>query len=94
MAKYRAGGIKKPRRTAAVFISLGKHPSDIRRQFFQDMEGLTVEEMAKTLGLEEGTVRVRLSRAGIKPITHSPIYAPEALEAIRNVPGKGRPKKK
>jgi hypothetical protein len=59
----------------------------------RDMEGLTVEEMAKILGLEEGTVRVRLSRAGIKPITHSPVYPAAALEAIRNVPGKGRPPK-
>jgi hypothetical protein len=58
-----------------------------------NMEGLTVEEMAKELGLGEGTVRVRLSRAGIKPITHSPVYASAALEAIRNVPGKGRPPK-
>jgi hypothetical protein len=57
------------------------------------MEGLTVEEMAKELGLLEGTVRVRLSRAGIKPITQSPLYDRFALEAIRNVPGKGRPPK-
>lgn len=59
----------------------------------RDMEGLTVEEMAKMLGIEEGTVRVRLSRARIKPITHSPVYDKSALEAIRNVPGKGRPPK-
>jgi hypothetical protein len=60
----------------------------------RNMEGLTVEEMAKILGLEAGTVRVRLSRAGIKPITHSPVYPASALESIRNVPGKGRPPKK
>jgi hypothetical protein len=57
------------------------------------MEGLTVEELANLLSLEEGTVRVRLSRAGIKPITHSPVYPFSALEAIRGVRGKGRPPK-
>jgi hypothetical protein len=57
------------------------------------MEGLTVEEMAKELGLLEGTVRVRLSRARIKPITQSPLYDKSALEAIRSVPGRGRPPK-
>jgi hypothetical protein len=59
----------------------------------RNMTGLTVEEMAKILRLEKGTVRVRLSRAGIKPITHSPVYPESALETIRNVPGKGRPPK-
>jgi len=31
---------------------------------------------------------------GIEPIFTGNIYSPEALEAARNVPGKGRPPKK
>jgi hypothetical protein len=73
--------------SARIFMKSGIMP--IRKR----MEGLTVEEMAKELGLLEGTVRVRLSRAGIKPITQSPLYDRSALETIRNVPGKGRPAK-
>jgi predicted ArsR family transcriptional regulator len=56
-----------------------------------NMEGLTVAEMAEELGIKETTVRQRLMIAGIKPITHSPVYPTAALEAIRNVPGRGRP---
>jgi CO/xanthine dehydrogenase Mo-binding subunit len=58
-----------------------------------NMEGLTVAEMAEKLGIKETTVRQRLMIAGIKPITHSPVYPAAALETIRNVPGKGRPAK-
>jgi predicted ArsR family transcriptional regulator len=57
------------------------------------MEGLTVEEMAKALGLKPTTVRQRLMVAGIRPKTKAPLYDASALEAIRNVPGKGRPSK-
>jgi hypothetical protein len=60
----------------------------------KNMEGFTVAEIAEILGVPEGTIRTRLSRAGIKPITQSPLYDRSALEAIRNVPGKGRPPKK
>jgi predicted ArsR family transcriptional regulator len=58
------------------------------------MKGLTVNEMAKKLGLKETTIRQRLMVAKIKPITHSPIYDESALETLRNVPGRGRPRKK
>ena len=56
------------------------------------MEGLTVEEMAENLGIKPTTVRQRLMVAGIRPKTKSPLYEKSALETIRNVPGKGRPK--
>jgi hypothetical protein len=58
-----------------------------------NMKGLTVAEMAEKLGLKETTVRQRLMVAGIKPKTKSPLYDESALEAIRNVPGRGRPPK-
>jgi hypothetical protein len=58
------------------------------------MEGLTISEMARILGIEPNAVMQRLYVAKIKPITKEAIYDPSALEAIRNVPGKGRPPKK
>jgi predicted ArsR family transcriptional regulator len=64
--------------------------------YFTDMlrmEGFTAEEMGKILGIEENTVLQRLYVAGIKPLTKKAVYDKSALEAIRNVPGKGRPPK-
>jgi hypothetical protein len=62
--------------------------SDNRR-----MNGLTISEMAKILNLKPDTVKMRLHVANIKPITKEAVYDNSALEAIRNVPGKGRPPK-
>jgi hypothetical protein len=58
------------------------------------MEGLTITEMSELLGIPYETAKVRLFRAGIKPITKDALYEKSALEAIRDVPGKGRPPKK
>jgi hypothetical protein len=58
------------------------------------MEGLTLSEMSTILDVPPKTVERRIQRAGFKPITREAIYAPEVLEAIRNVPGRGRPPKK
>jgi hypothetical protein len=55
--------------------------------------GITVAEMATELGIKPNAVYQRLYVAKIKPISHDALYAPEALEIIRNVPGKGRPRK-
>ena len=57
------------------------------------MEGYTASEMAKILGINLKTAKLRLFRYGIKPVTNESLYDKSALEAIRNVPGKGRPKK-
>ena len=57
------------------------------------MEGETLTEMADELGLPHRTVERRIQRAGIKPISKEAIYPIGTIEAIRNVPGKGRPKK-
>ena len=56
------------------------------------MEGYTASEMAKILGINLKTAKLRLFRYGIKPVTNESLYDKSALEAIRNVPGKGRPK--
>jgi len=50
-------------------------------------------EMANILEVPVKTVNMRLFRYGIKPLTKDAIYHKSALEAIRNVPGKGRPPK-
>jgi hypothetical protein len=60
----------------------------------EGMEGMTIDEMAKNLGLPYKTVAQRILRGGYEPIFSGNLYSPEVFEAIRNVPGKGRPPKK
>jgi DNA-binding Lrp family transcriptional regulator len=60
------------------------------------MDELTVKEIANSLGIPTETVKSRIKRAKIEPIKYvgpTAIYAPEIVEAIRSVPGKGRPPK-
>jgi len=61
--------------------------------FMKTITGITISEMAQELGIEKNAVLQRLFVAKIKPLTKESIYPESALEAIRNVPGKGRPKK-
>jgi hypothetical protein len=49
--------------------------------------------MATELGIPLKTVKKRLERAGIRPLTQEAVYDRSALEAIRHVPGRGRPRK-
>ena len=57
------------------------------------MNGITIDEIAEKLGIPCKTAHKRLERAGIKPLSYKAIYDPAVVEAIRNVPGKGRPPK-
>jgi len=57
------------------------------------MEGITISEMCKKLNLPRKTVEMRLLRRGHKPKSQEAIYSMDAFEDIKNVPGKGRPKK-
>jgi IS30 family transposase len=62
----------------------------------KSMDGLTVAEMVKILNRLPSTIKKELKAAGIKPIEYAgptAIYDPSAIETIRSVPGKGRPKK-
>jgi hypothetical protein len=56
-------------------------------------EYLTIPEIADELEITYLTAKQRLLRAGIKPVAKDAIFPRSVLEAIRNVPGKGRPKK-
>lgn len=53
----------------------------------------TVKEMASLEGETIKTISQRLFRAGKKPVSKDALYTEEDFEAIRNVPGKGRPAK-
>jgi predicted ArsR family transcriptional regulator len=57
------------------------------------MEGLTIKEMAEILEITPEAVKQRLFVAKISPITKDAVYDKSALEVIRDVPGKGRPRK-
>jgi len=56
-------------------------------------EYLTIPDIAEELEITYLTAKQRLLRAGIKPVAKDAIYPRSVLEAIRNVPGKGRPPK-
>jgi orotate phosphoribosyltransferase-like protein len=56
-------------------------------------EFLTVKEIAKELNISPNTAKHRIFVLGLKPVSVDALYEKSALEAIRNVPGKGRPKK-
>ena len=58
------------------------------------MKGITITEMCKELNLPFKTVEGRIQRAGLKPLTREALYDESVLEIIRNVPSRGRPKKK
>jgi hypothetical protein len=69
------------------------HFFKIFRKINMEAKGWTVREMAVELEIPEHTVQVRISRAGIKPITRGAIYPPDTLDRIRQAP-MGRPPKK
>jgi predicted ArsR family transcriptional regulator len=56
-------------------------------------EFLTVKEMAAKLEISPNTAKHRIFQLGIRPVSVDALYDTSALEAIRNVPGKGRPPK-
>jgi hypothetical protein len=58
------------------------------------MNGYTMDELADILNIPVKTVNMRIFRQGIKPITKKAIYDKSVLKKIKDVPGKGKPKKK
>jgi hypothetical protein len=57
------------------------------------VKGYTTQELADLLSISYKATHKRLQTLGIKPLTKEAIYPESVLEAIRNVPGKGRPRK-
>jgi hypothetical protein len=57
------------------------------------IKGFTIKEMADEIGISYEAAQKRIERAGIKPILKEDLYPESTLEAIRSVPGKGRPRK-
>ena len=70
---------------------------NFKRQFYtaymKTITGMTISEMAKELKLPRDTIMRRILRGGYKPLTKDALYTIAVFEAIKNVPGKGRPKK-
>jgi predicted ArsR family transcriptional regulator len=64
-----------------------------REMVINGKEFLTVKEMANELGISPNTTKHRIFQLGIKPVSTDALYDKSTLEAIRNVPGKGRPPK-
>jgi hypothetical protein len=56
------------------------------------IEGITISEMAQTLGIPKHTVETRLSRAGIEPVFYGSLYPPDTLDKIKDAK-RGRPPK-
>ena len=54
---------------------------------------MTIDEIAAELGIPWRTAHKRIERLEIKPLSYKALYDPSVVEAIRNVPGKGRPPK-
>jgi len=57
---------------------------------------MTIKEISEALGITQPATKRRLQKNGIKPIKivgQTGVYSPSAVEAIREVPGRGRPKK-
>jgi hypothetical protein len=56
------------------------------------MEGITIDEIAGTLGITPKTAHKRLERAGLKPISYKALYNPSVINAISTPSRGGRPK--
>jgi hypothetical protein len=62
-----------------------------------NVNGLTHREIAEILGISAQSAKVRLMKAGIKPIDHAGktnIYDPSCINKIKEVSKGGRPPKK
>ena len=61
------------------------------------MNALTVTEIGALLGISAKAAKLRLFRAGIKPVAYAGptgMYDPAVVEAIRAIRPSGRPRKK
>jgi len=56
-------------------------------------EYLTVAEIAEELKEATDTIKKRLFRLGIKPLSRDALYEKSVLETLKKTPPKGRPQK-
>ncbi|SLM19211.1 hypothetical protein SPIRO4BDMA_50726 [uncultured spirochete] len=59
------------------------------------MDRYSIKEIAEILKIHPKAAKSRLHRAGILPVSYvgqAALYSPDAIEAIRVVRGRGRPK--
>jgi len=57
------------------------------------MKGITIDEIAASLGITPKTAHKRLERAGLKPISYKALYDPSVIKKITAVSKGGRPSK-
>jgi len=61
--------------------------------YIKSGEYLTVSDMADRLKKNKEAVKKLLHNAGFKPLDKNALYPIEAFNAIKDAPGKGRPRK-
>lgn len=60
------------------------------------MDRYSVNEIAENLGIHPKAAKTRLRRVGVQPVAYvgpTALYSLDAIEAIREVRSRGRPKK-
>jgi len=55
-------------------------------------EYITVADMAERLGIEPNTIKQRLYKSKVKPLSRDALYEISALDIVRNVKPVGKPK--
>jgi transposase len=58
-----------------------------------NVEGYTIQEMAKKLKITEDAVYLRIRKSGVEPLTRQAVYPYNTLDKIKEVSKGGRPKK-
>jgi hypothetical protein len=80
-------------------MSIGFH--NLLQHFFRKLtmtingvDFFTVQELSQKLGVDPSVIKMRLHRAGIKPVSKDALYPGEALKILLETPSPGRPAKK
>lgn len=68
----------------------------LSKDSIESMDRYSVSEIAENLGIHPKAAKTRLRRAGVQPVAYvgpTALYSHDAIEAIREVRTRGRPKK-
>jgi hypothetical protein len=85
--------VKEVKEGSQLFLPLVFEETAPNKTITATMNGMTISEMSKKLNLPRDTIKRRLLRAGRKPFSQEALYTEADFEAIKEVPGKGRPPK-